>query len=92
LRGAVRNRIARFNTDGVVDSNFYPGSGASLDVNALAIQTDGKIVIGGSFATVGGVSRSGIARLHVDGSVDDGDDDSCMPIKGANGNVAVICF
>lgn len=37
---------------------------------ALAIQPDGKILIGSSFQTVGGSMRVGVARLNVDGSVD----------------------
>jgi len=31
---------------------------------------NGKILIGGSFTQVGGVARSGLARLHADGSLD----------------------
>ena len=34
------------------------------------MQADGKILIGGSFTTIGGVRRNGIARLNPDGSVD----------------------
>ncbi|MEP6483164.1 MAG: hypothetical protein ABJB01_01860 [Rudaea sp.] len=36
----------------------------------LAIQTDGKVIIGGQFQSVGATSVSGIARLDADGSVD----------------------
>jgi uncharacterized delta-60 repeat protein len=34
------------------------------------VQPDGKIVIGGSFSTVGGASYLGVARLNVDGTAD----------------------
>src|SRR5258708_32292562 len=48
--------------------------GFNPDVNGavfvLAVQAHGKIVIGGGFTTVGGMSRDNIARLNVDGSVD----------------------
>ncbi len=37
---------------------------------ALAIQPDGKIVIGGSFTSINGITRNRIARLHGDGSLD----------------------
>ena len=40
--------------------------------NTIAIQTNGKILLGGSFTTVNGVSRSYLARLNADGSVDNG--------------------
>jgi uncharacterized delta-60 repeat protein len=38
----------------------------------MAIQADGKILIGGYFENVGGQSRVSIARLNTDGSVDTG--------------------
>lgn len=39
-------------------------------VSALAVQPDGRILLGGNFSTVWGVERSGIARLNADGSLD----------------------
>lgn len=38
---------------------------------AVAVQPDGKILIAGDFALVGGVPRAGVARLEVDGAIDD---------------------
>src|SRR4051794_40510027 len=40
-----RNRIARLNLDGSLDSSFNPAAGADDTVNAMAIQPDGRIVI-----------------------------------------------
>ena len=57
---------------GLLDASFDPGSGANGDVNSLAIQTDGKVVIGGDFTSFNGIARSRIARLHPDGSLDNG--------------------
>jgi len=68
--GASRNRIARLNTDGTLDTTFDPGTGADDIVMALAQQSDGKIYIGGNFNTYNGIARSLIARLNTDGSVD----------------------
>ena len=39
-------------------------------VAAVAIQDDGKILIGGFFTTVNGEGRNGVARLNDDGSLD----------------------
>ncbi len=39
-------------------------------VSALAVQPDGKILMGGNFTNVWGAARSGIARLNADGSLD----------------------
>ena len=37
---------------------------------ATAVQPDGKILIGGVFTTVLGVTRNNIARLNTDGTLD----------------------
>jgi len=76
-RALVRLNIGRPGfVDGSVDTNFQPrleGSGVSApSVRALAVQDDGKILVGGSFARVGGVARLNVARLHADGSLDEG--------------------
>ena len=42
------NRIARLNSDGTFDSGFNAGTGFNSDVNALAVQADGKIIVAGS--------------------------------------------
>jgi hypothetical protein len=36
----------------------------------MALQSDGRILIGGGFTAVNGASRGGVARLNADGSVD----------------------
>ncbi|MBI4622248.1 MAG: hypothetical protein HY736_03370, partial [Verrucomicrobia bacterium] len=64
----TRNRLARLSPDGSLDANFElaPG-GRTL---ASVVQADGKIVIGGSFTSVGGATHNYLARLNADGSVD----------------------
>ena len=46
---------------GDVDLSFDPGSGVNGTVSALAVQPDGKVIIGGEFTTVKGLARQGIA-------------------------------
>jgi uncharacterized delta-60 repeat protein len=65
-------RIARLNADGTLDSGFSIGTGFSSTVNTIAIQTDGKILVGGSFSTYNGTSSPRIARLNADGTLDSG--------------------
>jgi uncharacterized delta-60 repeat protein len=73
VNGTSRNGIARLHTDGSLDTGFLNGlSGVNYPVDALAIQPDGNVLIGGGFTTVNGVSFNGIARLNTDGSVDNG--------------------
>ena len=79
VNGTSRSRIARLNADGSLDTSFDPGSGASFTVSALAAGADGKVVIGGSFTTVNGVSRNYVARLNTDGSLDTGFDPGSGP-------------
>lgn len=57
----TRHNIARLTTGGNVDSTFDPD--ANGFVNGATLQADGKVMIGGEFTTVGGVSRSYFARL-----------------------------
>ena len=64
--------IGRINADGTTDNTFMDGlSGPDNDVLSLAVQTDGKVLIGGHFMNVNGVSRNHLARLNADGSLDD---------------------
>ncbi len=65
-----RLRIARLNGDGKLDLGFNPGSGANGIVRAIAVQTNGQVIIAGDFTAVNGTNRSHIARLNVDGSLD----------------------
>jgi uncharacterized delta-60 repeat protein len=71
LGGQSRSNIGRLNADGTVDAAFNPGSiWASSCVNSLALQADGKILVGGQFTMLGGQNRSNIGRLNADGTVD----------------------
>ena len=58
----TRNRIARLNSDGTLDSAFDPN--ANVYINAIALQTSGDILAGGQFTMIGGVTRNYIARLN----------------------------
>jgi uncharacterized delta-60 repeat protein len=69
--GVTQNRIARLNSDGSLDTGFNTGSGFSSGVYSIALQADGKIVVGGGFTSYNGTSTGyGIARLNSDGSLD----------------------
>ncbi len=73
LGGESRARIARLNADGSLDGEFNPGaSGGYGCLYSLAVQTDGKILVGGGFTTLGGQPRTNIVRLNADGTLDNG--------------------
>ena len=67
-------RAASLSAPGEVDPSFDPAAittqfGATF-VNAVAVQPDGKILVGGFFDAVSGTDRQGLARLNADGSLD----------------------
>ena len=70
VNGTVQNRIARLNPDGSLDASFNTGFGADNLVYDIAVQTDGKIVLGGSFVFVGTSLSYYVARLNPNGSLD----------------------
>lgn len=68
----------RLNVDGTLDPGFDPGigitnaSGKGRAVHAIALQPDGRILVGGEFLYYNGLLRPGLVRLLPDGSVDRG--------------------
>lgn len=76
INGVAVNGIARLNADGSLDKTFDPPDFAINDsilgsgIQAVKIQPDGKILVGGSFDLVNGILNSGIKRLNSDGSLD----------------------
>ncbi|MHB8524454.1 MAG: Calx-beta domain-containing protein, partial [Limisphaerales bacterium] len=69
--GVARSNIARILAGGAVDASFDPGAGVGgFAVNALELQSDGKVIVAGQFSTVNGAPRNNLARLNADGSLD----------------------
>lgn len=64
------NKIVRLNSDGSVDGTFNIGEGFNDNVNAVEIQSDNKIILGGSFTLFNGSTAERIVRLNEDGSRD----------------------
>lgn len=64
------NRIIRLNIDGTIDNTFSIGTGFNNSVKTSAIQSDGKIIIGGAFTNFNGVNRERIIRLNTNGTID----------------------
>ena len=71
FNGATCSQIVRLNSDGSLDSQFQPPiiqgnfGDESACVLSIAIQADGRIIVGGAFQSIGN-----IARLNADGSLD----------------------
>jgi uncharacterized repeat protein (TIGR01451 family)/uncharacterized delta-60 repeat protein len=88
VNGTNRNYVARLGTNGVLDATFDTSNGPNGPVLALAVQGDGRVIIGGEFTSVGGISRNHIARLNADGSLDTTFD----PAAGADDTVYSIAL
>jgi uncharacterized delta-60 repeat protein len=75
VHDTLRNGIARLHPDGRLDETFDPGNSIGAGaVQSIAWQTNGQVLIAGTFTNVNGISRHGIARLNADGSHDAGFD------------------
>ena len=71
-KGESRDNIARINADGTLDKAIFNVTGMGLHgyVSCSALQSDGKIMIGGEFDRYNGKSCRNVARLNTDGSLD----------------------
>ena len=75
LNGNTRNRLVRLNSTGTEDTAFYTnisniGSGFNSGVHTIEIQSDGKILVGGSFSTLNATNMNRLVRLNSSGTVD----------------------
>ncbi|HXI68793.1 MAG TPA: protein kinase [Verrucomicrobiae bacterium] len=70
LNGLLRPRLVRLNADGSVDSGFYSGLNPNGEIRTMALQPDGKILIGGGFSSLQGENCCRVARLNPDGNLD----------------------
>ena len=69
--GSPANHIAKVFADGTLDAAFTSAVGlVGSDVKALAVQSDGKILVAGNFTSVGSTPRNHLARLNADGTLD----------------------
>lgn len=80
FNGSPQKGIVRLLPDGTTDPSFDPGSGFAFDngvagvIHMIALQPDGKLIIGGAFDKYDGIPCSNIVRLNDDGSLDTGFD------------------
>ena len=72
FNGNTRNRLLRLSSIGTDDTAFYTnlGTGFNSSVQAIDIQSDGKILVGGSFSTLNNVTRVILVRLNSSGTDD----------------------
>jgi uncharacterized delta-60 repeat protein len=86
--GVARGYIAKLSKNGSLDQAFGTGVGANGPVYAMALDSNGRILIGGNFTTFDGVARNRIARLTANGDLDA----SFNPGSGFDGPVYCIAL
>ncbi|MEI7889582.1 MAG: delta-60 repeat domain-containing protein [Actinomycetes bacterium] len=74
FNGVSAKRLIRLQADGTQDSSFDVGAGPSASVRALAVQSDGKVIVGGYFSSFAGSPRNRLTRLTTTGALDPGYD------------------
>ncbi len=87
--GQDRNNIARLDSTTGIPDSFDPnptGDPGGFFVESIALQPDGKILVGGGFTRIGGQARNRIARLDATTGLAD----SFNP--NANGDVVSIAL
>jgi uncharacterized delta-60 repeat protein len=74
VNDVAANRLARLNTDGSLDTGFGNniGTGPNNTIRSMALQSDGKILIGGIFNQFNGSAINQVARLNSNGTLDSG--------------------
>ena len=72
VNGKTQNGITRLNADGSNDADFQSviGSGLGGMGTTLFIDSDGKMVVGGTFLTFNGSITGRLTRLNNDGTLD----------------------
>jgi uncharacterized delta-60 repeat protein len=70
VSGTNRNRLARLTPSGALDTSFDAGAGPTGPVFALALQPNGRVVVGGAFTNFAGSPIGGLVRLESTGAVD----------------------
>ena len=78
----LTDTVSRLNVNGSLDNTFQPPTLTTFAIKGLVLQSDGSVVVVGSFATLNGIVRPNLGRLSSNGQVDVG----FLP-GGANGSV-----
>lgn len=72
FNGRAIRGIVRLNLDGTTDTTFSTGSGFDDKVEAILVQPDGKIIVGGDFVSYNDTLAGNIIRMLPDGHIDTG--------------------
>ena len=90
FNGVAAAGLVRINADGTLDTAFQANyGGANSYCWAVALQADGKILLGGSFTAIGSVPVPMLARFNPDGTLDT-DYNDALGTGFSNGSVQAL--
>ena len=67
---ATGTSLNRLNSDGSVDATFTPSTYTQGEIETIEVQSNGRILVGGTFIQVNGTLTYHLVRLHSSGAVD----------------------
>lgn len=71
VNGALTGKLQRLNPDGTIDATFNAGgTGANGFIAAIALQSDGKVLVAGGITVFNGQPRALLVRLNANGTLD----------------------
>lgn len=85
VNGVLRERLARLNADGSVESSAFNFTGAGSPVQTLSLRPDGRVVVGGSFTIYNGIGRNRFMVLGTGDTDADGIEDGTDPDTDGDG-------
>jgi uncharacterized delta-60 repeat protein len=62
--------IVRINANGTKDNTLNSSTGTNAEVWTMALQSNGKIILGGAFTKYKSISRNYLVRINSDGTID----------------------
>ncbi len=88
FNGVERARLALLNADGSLAATFNPGAGPNGAVNALAVDSGGRFLVGGAFNEYNGTPVNRLVRLLPNGTLDE----TFETGEGASGTINSIVY
>jgi uncharacterized delta-60 repeat protein len=90
--------LARYNPDGTLDQSFGTGGRVTTDfgnsrdeARAIALYTDGRILVAGNYLPQGSSGGIALARYHSNGTLDTGfDSDGRLTTTGGSANAVTL--
>jgi uncharacterized delta-60 repeat protein len=92
IGGVAAGYVARLNSDGTLDASFTAAARASDVVAALALQPDGKVLVGGTFDRLAGAARLSLGRLLPSGVLDPGFAPIFVPTVFGQSDVGLVAL